>query len=113
MNLCQLNTFSSLFGQFAVCAQQTGQKVRKKVFNWQRFICTEVTSYKIHILMKNIDKGLTVPKWAKNTPNAPKFICPNCLTKPKRLGFRIKLVSYLGVVALLGDCTFILADWGS
>ena len=31
-------------------AQQTGQKVRKKVFNWQRFICIEVTSYKIHIL---------------------------------------------------------------
>ena len=33
-----------------MCAQQTGQKVRKKVFNWQRFICTEVTSYKIHTL---------------------------------------------------------------
>ena len=30
--------------------QQSGQKVRKKVFNWQRFICTEVTSYKIHTL---------------------------------------------------------------
>ena len=40
--------FSSLFDLFAVCAQQTGQKVRKKVFNWQRFICTEFTSYKIH-----------------------------------------------------------------
>ena len=33
-----------------LCAQQTGQKVRKKVFNWQRFICTEFTSYKIHTL---------------------------------------------------------------
>ena len=30
--------------------QQTRQKVRKKVFNWQRFICAEITSYKIHIL---------------------------------------------------------------
>ena len=29
---------------------QTSQKVRKKVFNWPRFICTEVTSYKIHTL---------------------------------------------------------------
>ena len=28
-----------------------GQKVRNKVFNWQRFICTEFTSYKIHILV--------------------------------------------------------------
>ena len=63
-----------------------------------------------------MDKGLTVPKWvlkipqmlpklcgvlriyeltkmgadkaAENTPNAPKFICPNCLPKPKSLGFR-------------------------
>ena len=31
-----------------------------------------------------MDKGLTVPEWVlrnrpKNTPNAPKFICPNCL----------------------------------
>ena len=41
-----------LFGQFgpifAAHTQQTGQKVKKKVFNWQRFICTEVASYKIH-----------------------------------------------------------------
>ena len=27
-------------------------------------------------------------KLAKNTPNAPKFTCPNCLPKPKSLGFR-------------------------
>ena len=33
-----------------LCAKQTSQKVRKKVFNWQRYICTKVTSYKIHIL---------------------------------------------------------------
>ena len=26
--------FLTLFGRFALCAQQTGQKVRKKVFNW-------------------------------------------------------------------------------
>ena len=41
---------SSLFGWFAVCAQQTGQKVRGKEFDWQRIICTKFTSYKIHIL---------------------------------------------------------------
>jgi hypothetical protein len=26
-------------------------------------------------------------KLAENTPNAPKIICPNCLPKPKILGF--------------------------
>ena len=36
---------------FPAHTQQTGQKVRKKVVNWQRFICTEVTSYKIHTLV--------------------------------------------------------------
>ena len=46
--------------------------------------------------MENMDKGVTVPKWAKNTPNTPKFICPNCLPKPKSLGFRWKKAS-LGV----------------
>ena len=35
-------------------------------------------------------------KLFKNTPNAPKFICPNCLPKPKSLGHRCKKAS-LGV----------------
>ena len=30
--------------------QQTGQKVRKKVFNWSEVHLSEVTSYKIHSL---------------------------------------------------------------
>ena len=34
----------------------TSQKVRKKVFNCQRFICTKVTSYKIHTLGAVYDK---------------------------------------------------------
>ena len=33
---------------------------------------------------------------AENSPNAPKFICPNCLPKPKSLNFNKKKVS-LGV----------------
>ena len=33
---------------------------------------------------------------AENTPNAPEFICPNCLPKPKRLEFQWKKAS-LGV----------------
>jgi hypothetical protein len=42
--------------------------------------------------MENMDKGLTAKKMgadklAENTPNAPKFICPNCLPKPKSLVF--------------------------
>ena len=37
-----------------MCLQQTSQKVRKKVFNRQRFICTEFTSYKLHILIEAI-----------------------------------------------------------
>ena len=35
-------------------------------------------------------------KWAENTPNASKFICQNCLSKHKFLGFRWKKTS-LGV----------------
>ena len=42
-----------------------------------------------------MDKGLTKTKMGadklfKNTPNTPKFICPNCLPKPKSLGFFMK-----------------------
>ena len=37
-----------------------------------------------------------VDKLANNTPNAPKFICPNCLSKPKNLRFLWKKAS-LGV----------------
>ena len=43
--------------------------------------------------MENMDKEPTVctkmgaDTLAENTPNAPKFICPNCLRKLKRLGF--------------------------
>jgi hypothetical protein len=38
--------------------------------------------------MENMDKGFKVPKWVlinqiENTPNVPKYICPNCLPKPK------------------------------
>ena len=44
--------------------------------------------------MQNMDNGLTVPKWVLIvwpkicTPNAPKFICPVCLPKPKSSGFQ-------------------------
>ena len=38
------------FLTFPAHTKETSQKVRKKVFNWQRFICTKFTSYKIHIL---------------------------------------------------------------
>ena len=58
--------------------------------------------------MENMDKGLTVPKMgadksAENTPNAPKFICPNCLLKPKSLGFRcfLQFISFIYDVTLL------------
>ena len=37
--------FSSLFDWFAVCAKQTSQKVRKKVFNW-----SEVNLYQSNFL---------------------------------------------------------------
>jgi hypothetical protein len=43
--------------------------------------------------MENMDKGLTVfnkmvgDKSDENTPYAPKYICPNCMPKPKSLGF--------------------------
>ena len=38
-------------------------------------------------------------KFAENTPNAPKFICPICLPKPKKLGFQWKTAS-LGIHSL-------------
>ena len=43
--------------------RQTGQKVRKKVFNWHRFICTEISSYKIHIsiIYPNLTRLLIFP----------------------------------------------------
>ena len=31
--------------------------------------------------------------WAENTPNAPEFICPICLPKPKSSGFQWKKAS--------------------
>ena len=43
-----------------------------------------------------MDKGLTVAKWVlfnklgQNTPNAPKFIDPNSLPKPKNLEYNEK-----------------------
>ena len=57
--------------------------------------------------------GLTVPKWpmgvdksAKNTPNAPKFICPICLPIEQRLHWAsvvrglIKIVRSICIVLL-------------
>ena len=35
-------------------------------------------------------------KLAENTPNTPKFVYPNCLLKPKSLGFRWKKASLGG-----------------
>jgi hypothetical protein len=60
-------------------------------------------------IMKNMDKGLTVPKcllinWRKIPQNALNFICPNCLPKPERLGIRWKKAS-LGVRS---PCSLIL-----
>ena len=44
--------------------------------------------------MENMDKGLTsklgADSLAENTTNAPEFICPICLPKPKRSGFQWK-----------------------
>ena len=50
--------------------------------------------------MENMDKGLTTKMGADSlaeiTPNAPEFICPICLPKPKSSGFQWKKAS-LGV----------------
>ena len=46
-NSDQLNTFDSLFFQISA---DLGKKWGQKGSTGQRFICTEVTSYKIHIL---------------------------------------------------------------
>ena len=46
--------------------------------------------------MENMDKGLTkmgADSLAENTPNAPEFICPICLPKPKSSEFPQKRAS--------------------
>ena len=61
--------------------------------------------------MENMDKGLTVKlstkmgadKLFENTPNAPKVICPNCLPKPKSLGFWWKKIHWVSVVRVCDD----------
>ena len=50
MNLCQLNTFFLTFWLVCCVCAANRPKSEEKVFNWQKFICTEVTSYKIHTL---------------------------------------------------------------
>ena len=40
---------------------------------------------------------IAADKLAENTPNAPKFIGPNCLLKPKSLGFQWKKASWASV----------------
>ena len=42
--------------------------VRKKVFNWQRFICTEVTSYKIHTFFKGVWAGTRLCTYKTTQP---------------------------------------------
>ena len=43
-------------------------------------------------IMENMDKGMRMgaDSLAENTPNAPEFICPICLPKPKSSGFQWK-----------------------
>ena len=55
--------------------------------------------------MENMDIGqgthstkMGADKLAENTQNAPKFICPNCLPKPKSLGFQYKRFHWATVV---------------
>ena len=40
-------------------------------------------------------------KLAENTPNAPNIVCPNCLPKPKSLGFSKKMSFWVSVVRAL------------
>ena len=66
--------------------------------------------------MENMDKGLDVLKCmgadslAENTPNAPEFICPVCLPKPKSLGFQWTKAS-LGVRSPWEDSLPMLLQW--
>ena len=40
---------------------------------------------------------------AENTPNAPEFICPICLPKPKSLDFNEKRLHWAAVVCVCDD----------
>ena len=41
---------------------------------------------------------MSADKSFENTPNAPKYICPNSLPKPKSLGFFMKWVSVVRAI---------------
>ena len=71
-NSDQLNTFGSLFFQISADQCWSGKKVSQKCSTAQSFICTEVTSYEIHILTqepiheiftKNIENWRVSGKW--------------------------------------------------
>ena len=54
---------------------------------------------------------MSADKLAQNTPNGPKFTCPNCLSKPKFSGFRWKKAS-LGVRILwFYSCNLVNILW--
>ena len=59
--------------------------------------------------MENIDEGLTVPatmgadKSAENSPNAPKCICPDCLSKLKGRDFNEKRLHWASIVRALDN----------
>ena len=54
--------------------------------NWVKNIQT--AGYNGAHTVTNLSTKMGADKLAENTPNAPKFIGPNCLPKPKSLGFR-------------------------
>jgi len=57
-------------------------------------------------LMENMDKELTVPKCAENTPNAPNIICPIQFVcpSPKLWNFDEKRLHWVSVVRELLHC---------
>ena len=65
-----------------------------------------------------ISTKMSADSLPKNTPNAPEFICPICLPKPKRSGFQWKKAS-LGVRSLWiatstiswWNCVIYTAQW--
>ena len=50
------------------------------------------------LIMENMDKEFTVPKWANNTPNASKHFSPKYLPKPKSSRFLKKSSLWVSLV---------------
>ena len=85
--------------------RQIGQKNFGAFGVFSADLSTNIGEFLVHVfhystLISTKNKAFTYADILdENTPNAPEFICPICLAKPKSSGFQWKMAS-LGVLSL-------------